>query len=141
MDKCQLGDEVKKKEEKLDCTGLFFFFPFYKTQILSWKSSLNVYVDGIVSENGENWGMGQRQLVCLGRVLLKKSQILVLDKATASVDTATDNLIQHTLGQHFSDCTVITIAHRITFVLHCNMFLLLSDGKYGYKILLNSFLK
>ncbi|KAG6781643.1 hypothetical protein POTOM_014554 [Populus tomentosa] len=101
LDKCQLGDEVRKKERKLDST---------------------------VIENGENWSMGQRQLVCLGRVLLKKSKVLVLDEATASVDTATDNLIQQTLRQHFSDSTVITIAHRITSVLDSDMVLLLSHG-------------
>jgi ABC-type multidrug transport system fused ATPase/permease subunit len=82
-----------------------------------------------VTENGENWSMGQRQLVCLGRVLLKKSKILVLDEATASVDTATDNIIQQIVNQHFTDCTVITIAHRITSILDSDMVLFLSEGK------------
>ncbi|XP_058788045.1 ABC transporter C family member 3-like isoform X4 [Vicia villosa] len=101
LDMCQLGDEVRKKESKLDFT---------------------------VTENGENWSMGQRQLVCLGRVLLKKSKILVLDEATASVDTAMDNIIQQTVKQHFSDCSVITIAHRITSILDSDMVLFLGEG-------------
>ncbi|XP_043689683.1 ABC transporter C family member 3-like isoform X1 [Telopea speciosissima] len=101
LDRCQLGDEVRKNERKLDSA---------------------------VTENGENWSMGQRQLVCLGRALLKSSKVLVLDEATASVDTATDNLIQHTLRQQFSESTVITIAHRITSVLASDMVLLLDNG-------------
>ncbi|KAK2968515.1 hypothetical protein RJ640_016834 [Escallonia rubra] len=70
-----------------------------------------------VVENGESWSVGQRQLLCLGRALLKKSRILVLDEATTSVDSATNGVLHHIISQEFKDQTIVTIAHSIHTVI------------------------
>ncbi|XP_009792251.1 ABC transporter C family member 14-like [Nicotiana sylvestris] len=101
LERCQLKDVVAAKPEKLDAS---------------------------VVDSGENWSVGQRQLLCLGRVMLKNSKILFMDEATASVDSQTDAVIQKIIREDFEACTIITIAHRIPTVIDCDHVLVIDDG-------------
>ena len=98
-------------------------------QLKALAERLEGKLDHELLEHGANVSVGERQLICLARVLLQQNKIVILDEPTAHVDPETEQTIWNVVREKLKDCTVITIAHRLSTIKDCDMILVLKNGE------------
>jgi len=100
-----------------------------KAQLDNLITTNNKGIDFPINEGGGNLSAGEKQLICIARAVLRKSKIIVMDEATASIDINTEHSIQELMNDAFKDSTMLIIAHRINTIINCNKVMVLSYGE------------
>uniref|UniRef100_A0A8B9CI80 ATP binding cassette subfamily C member 8 n=1 Tax=Anser brachyrhynchus TaxID=132585 RepID=A0A8B9CI80_9AVES len=110
------------------CTDSMLWEALEIAQLKHVVKALPGGLDAIVTEGGENFSQGQRQLFCLARAFVRKTSIFIMDEATASIDMATENILQKVVMTAFADRTVVTIAHRVHTILNADLVIVMKRG-------------
>ncbi|XP_061494358.1 ATP-binding cassette sub-family C member 9 isoform X2 [Rhineura floridana] len=110
------------------CTDETLWEALEIAQLKNMVKALPGGLDAMVTEGGENFSVGQRQLFCLARAFVRKSSILIMDEATASIDMATENILQKVVMTAFADRTVVIIAHRVHTILTADLVIVMKRG-------------
>ena len=110
---------------------------------LSYGSDENILDRVMIAEKGGNLSVGQRQLLCMARAILRKPKILILDECTASIDHETDGIIQNVVRSELLECTVISIAHRLHTIAYYDAVIVMQQGRmmeydHPYKLMRDS---